>query len=123
MHDLEDLSNRLLRIVSGRMGTAAQTGLTHDTVLIARNLGPAELLLHYGTEEQKQQENSAHQCGNLDGAFEIVGTPDSGPVLLVDDVVDSGWTMTVLATLLRQAGSGPVLPFAMASSRPRDATA
>jgi phosphotransferase system enzyme I (PtsP) len=44
MHDLEDLSNRLLRIVSGRMGTAAQTGLAHDTILIARNLGPAELL-------------------------------------------------------------------------------
>src|SRR5437588_4387281 len=44
MHDLEDLSNRLLRIVSRRMGTAAQTGLTHDAVLIARNLGPAELL-------------------------------------------------------------------------------
>jgi phosphotransferase system enzyme I (PtsP) len=44
MHDLEDLSNRLLRIVSGRIGTAAQTGLNRDTVLIARNLGPAELL-------------------------------------------------------------------------------
>src|SRR5437763_4593955 len=44
MHDLEDLSNRLLRIVSGRMGTAAQTGLVRDTVLIARTLGPAELL-------------------------------------------------------------------------------
>lgn len=44
MHDLEDLSNRLLRIVSGRLGTAAQTGLTRDAVLIARNLGPAELL-------------------------------------------------------------------------------
>jgi phosphotransferase system enzyme I (PtsP) len=44
MHDLEDLSNRLLRIVSGRMGTAAQTGLQRDTVLVARNLGPAELL-------------------------------------------------------------------------------
>lgn len=43
MHDLEDLSNRLLRIVSGR-STAAQTGLTHDTVLVSRNLGPAELL-------------------------------------------------------------------------------
>src|SRR5215213_467915 len=41
MHDLEDLSNRLLRIVSGRMGTAAQTGLARDTILIARNLGPA----------------------------------------------------------------------------------
>jgi phosphotransferase system enzyme I (PtsP) len=44
MHDLEDLSNRLLRIVSGRMGTAADAGLARDTVLIARNLGPAELL-------------------------------------------------------------------------------
>jgi phosphotransferase system, enzyme I, PtsP len=44
MHDLEDLSGRLLRIVSGRMGTAAHTGLTRDSVLIARNLGPAELL-------------------------------------------------------------------------------
>ena len=44
MHDLEELSDRLLRIVSGRVGTAAQTGLTRDTVLIARNLGPADLL-------------------------------------------------------------------------------
>ena len=44
MHDLEDLSNRLLRIVSGQMGTAAQMGLRHDAILIARNMGPAELL-------------------------------------------------------------------------------
>ncbi|MDB5691135.1 MAG: ptsP, partial [Alphaproteobacteria bacterium] len=44
MHDLDDLSNRLLRIVSGRLGTAAQIGLQGDAILIARNLGPAELL-------------------------------------------------------------------------------
>ncbi|TCJ41470.1 phosphoenolpyruvate--protein phosphotransferase [Parafrankia sp. BMG5.11] len=44
MHDLEDLSNRLLRIVSGQLGTAATQGLKRDTILIARNLGPAELL-------------------------------------------------------------------------------
>jgi phosphotransferase system enzyme I (PtsP) len=44
MHDLEDLSNRLIRIVSGQMGTAAQIGLRQDSILIARNLGPAELL-------------------------------------------------------------------------------
>jgi phosphotransferase system, enzyme I, PtsP len=44
MHDLDDLANRLLRIVSGQLGTAAQTGLRGDAVLIARNLGPAELL-------------------------------------------------------------------------------
>ncbi|GGD58069.1 phosphoenolpyruvate--protein phosphotransferase [Erythrobacter arachoides] len=44
MHDLEDLANRLLRIVSGQLGTAAQKGLTKDTILVAKNLGPAELL-------------------------------------------------------------------------------
>ncbi len=44
MHDLDDLSNRLLRIVSGQLGTAAQSGLPQDAILIARNLGPAELL-------------------------------------------------------------------------------
>ena len=44
MHDLDDLSNRLLRIVSGQLGTAAQMALPHDAILIARNLGPAELL-------------------------------------------------------------------------------
>ncbi len=44
MHDLEDLANRLIRIVSGQLGTAASAGLRGDAVLIAKNLGPAELL-------------------------------------------------------------------------------
>ena len=42
--DLEDLSNRLIRIVSGEAGTAAERGLEGETILVARNLGPAELL-------------------------------------------------------------------------------
>ncbi|TPE60522.1 phosphoenolpyruvate--protein phosphotransferase [Sandaracinobacter neustonicus] len=44
LHDLEDLSNRLIRIVSGQSDTAAKRGLQEDSILIARNLGPAELL-------------------------------------------------------------------------------
>jgi phosphotransferase system enzyme I (PtsP) len=44
LHDLDDLSNRLMRIVSGKLGTAAQAGLRQDSILLARNLGPAELL-------------------------------------------------------------------------------
>jgi ATP-dependent DNA helicase RecQ len=39
-----------------------------------------------------------------------------GPVLLVDDLVDSGWTMTVAARMLRRAGAPAVLPFALAVS-------
>ncbi|HEX6855753.1 MAG TPA: RecQ family ATP-dependent DNA helicase [Streptosporangiaceae bacterium] len=37
-----------------------------------------------------------------------------GPVLLVDDQIDTGWTMTVTARLLRLAGAPAVLPFALA---------
>src|SRR3546814_10155837 len=46
MHELEDLSNRLIRIASGPMGTAAQMGPRRDSILIARNPGPAELLAY-----------------------------------------------------------------------------
>ena len=67
-------------------------------------------------EPQKAQENRFHQCRNLDGVFAIDEAVRSGPVLLVDDVVDSGWTLTVIAALLRQAGSGPVWPLALATS-------
>lgn len=64
---------------------------------------------------QKQMQNSYHQARNLDGAFDIIKEKVyNGPVLLVDDMVDSRWTFTVTAALLRQNGSGPVWPFALA---------
>lgn len=40
------------------------------------------------------------------------GTVPSGPVLLIDDIVDSRWTLTVLGHLLKQAGVPAVHPFA-----------
>jgi ATP-dependent DNA helicase RecQ len=69
---------------------------------------------------QAEQNNAAHKLTNVWGAFSLerseLPPPDvlAGPVLVVDDVWDSGWTMTVVADLLRGAGSGPVLPFALA---------
>ncbi len=71
-------------------------------------------------QPQKLQQNRFHQCHNLDGVFEIVDGIPSDPVLLVDDVMDSGWTMTVVAALLRQAGSGPVWPLVLASASTGD---
>jgi ATP-dependent DNA helicase RecQ len=65
--------------------------------------------------QQKFQQNRFRQCRNLDGVFAIQGKVPAGPVLLVDDMIDSGWTVTVLAALLQQAGSGPVFPVALAS--------
>ena len=67
-------------------------------------------------EPQKEQQNRFHQCRNLDGVFDIEGKVPDGAVLLVDDIVDSGWTLTVIAALLRQAGSGPVWPLALTTS-------
>ena len=65
---------------------------------------------------QKEQENRFHQCHNLDGVFAIERRVREGAVLLVDDVVDSGWTLTVIAALLREAGCEAVLPFALATA-------
>lgn len=44
LHDLDDLANRLLRILAGRADTAATGTLPRDAIIIARNMGPAELL-------------------------------------------------------------------------------
>lgn len=65
---------------------------------------------------QKLQQNRYHQCKNLDGVFSISQPLPAGPVLLVDDVVDSGWTLTVLTALLRQSGCPDVYPVALAST-------
>lgn len=67
---------------------------------------------------QKAQQNRFHQCHNLDGAFVVEGGVREGGVLLVDDVVDSRWTLTVVAALLRQAGCSAVWPFALATASP-----
>ena len=67
-------------------------------------------------EQQKFQQNRFHQCHNLDGVFQITTVKDDEPVLLVDDAVDSGWTMTVLSVLLKQSGSGPVYPVALTTT-------
>ena len=67
-------------------------------------------------EPQKIMQNRHHQCTNLDGAFTIDTPLPEGPVLLVDDVVDSGWTFAIIAAQLRQAGSNLVYPVALAST-------
>jgi len=69
------------------------------------------------TEPQKNMENRFHQCHNLDGAFEVHVQPGTeAPVLLVDDVVDSAWTLTLASALLLQSGTTTVFPFALATT-------
>jgi len=67
--------------------------------------------------EQKTMANSTQQARNIDGSLAINGQPvPHGPVLLVDDMVDSRWTLTVAAWLLRKSGSGDVWPMALSQT-------
>lgn len=71
------------------------------------------------TNPQKEQQNSYHQLNNLRDAFRATVKYKGRPVLLVDDMVDSRWTLTYLAALLLGAGSGPVFPLALAETTGR----
>jgi phosphotransferase system enzyme I (PtsP) len=95
MHDLEDLSNRLMRIVSGRMGTAAQTGLTGDAILIAKNLGPAELLEY----DRRRLKGVVLEEGSLTAHVTIVaramGVPVLGRIADIRHIANEGDTILV----------------------------
>jgi ATP-dependent DNA helicase RecQ len=78
-------------------------------------------------QPQSAVQNSVQQLRNVHEKLEATGavgdadaTVRDGPVLLVDDLVDSGWTLTVAGDLLRAHGSGPVFPFALATVSGRD---
>jgi ATP-dependent DNA helicase RecQ len=69
-----------------------------------------------------RRSNSAQRLRALFGAFTVSDdlaaalTRTPGPVLLIDDCTDSGWTLAVAARLLRKAGSGQVLPLVLAAT-------
>ena len=67
------------------------------------------------TEPQKAMENSYQQARNAIDAFTVTDVRP-GPVLLIDDTVDSRWTFTVVGSRLRSEGSGPVYAVALADS-------
>jgi ATP-dependent DNA helicase RecQ len=60
-----------------------------------------------------------HLAQQVASTFGVAPTLPAVPVLLVDDMVDSGWTLTLAAVLLQRHGSGPVYPFALAKASPR----
>ena len=86
---------------------AVALGLAFHTVLAKTDNRP----------EQKTMANSTQQARNIDGSLALNGQPvPHGPVFLVDDMVDSRWTLTVSAWLLRKSGSGEVWPLALAET-------
>ena len=63
---------------------------------------------------QVEMQNSPHQAANVAGAFTLGEPPLGGPVLLIDDLVDSGWTLNEIGRMMSRSGSGPVFPAVLA---------
>ncbi len=88
---------------------AIRLGLPYHRVLVRLRDAP----------EQKGMENSTMQARNVQGTLGINGDVSSRPVLLVDDIIDSGWTLTIAGFLLQESGSGVVYPFTLARAQSR----
>ena len=68
------------------------------------------------TRPQKELENSALQCHNAFTGFRVVKDCPGTDILLIDDMVDSKWTLTVCGYMLKKKGAGLIYPFAIAST-------
>lgn len=87
----------------------------------ALGIGFLELLEKIDCPQQKEMENSAHQCANAYVSFRVKeGMLMPRKLLLVDDMVDSRWTLTVCGYRLMEAGAERVYPFALADSSNRE---
>jgi ATP-dependent DNA helicase RecQ len=70
--------------------------------------------LDYVDPPAERRHNSAQRVRSLWTTFTVPFDIPAGPVLLVDDRIESGWTMTIAAKLLREAGATAVLPLTLA---------
>ncbi len=89
---------------------------------IARQLGIpyiAALRKTSQSPEQKRMLNRYMQVQNVLQSLGVVGKIPPRPVLLIDDIIDSGWTLTFAGYLLRESGSGFVFPFVLAKATGR----
>ena len=68
------------------------------------------------TRPQKELENSAYQCQNAFDGFAVTSDSLSCNIILIDDMVDSKWTLTVCGYMLKKKGAGLIYPYTIAST-------
>ncbi|AKS32328.1 RecQ family ATP-dependent DNA helicase [Mycolicibacterium goodii] len=99
-------SDRHPRLITSTVRRLAQLGRLTD-------LG----ILRYSPQRRPvTAANSAYRVAALTGSWEHPQIDCDGPVLLIDDLTDTGWTLTMAARLLRAGGAPEVLPFVLAST-------
>ena len=88
MHDLDDLSNRLLRILTGAVATASRTDLPHNAIVVARNMGPAELLDYDRSKLRGVILEEAGKTSHVAIVARALGIPAIGQANGIVDLVD-----------------------------------
>jgi phosphotransferase system, enzyme I, PtsP len=90
LSDLDDLANRLLRILTGQIQTAAAGNLPKDTILVARNMGPADLLDYDRQKLRGLVLEEAGATSHVAIVARALGIPAVGKVEGVVEIVDTG---------------------------------
>jgi phosphotransferase system enzyme I (PtsP) len=90
LSDLDDLANRLLRILTGQVETAAEGILPKDSILVARNMGPAELLDYDRRKLRGVIIEEVAETSHVAIVARALGIPAVGQVAGVVDLVDTG---------------------------------
>lgn len=90
MHDLDDLSNRLLRILTGAIATASRSDLPQNAIVIARNMGPAELLDYDRTRLRGVVLEEGGKTSHVAIVARALGIPAVGQAEGLIDLVDTG---------------------------------
>jgi phosphotransferase system, enzyme I, PtsP len=90
LHDLDDLANRLLRILTGGQERASQTDLPKDAIVVARTMGPAELLDYPADHLRGLVLESAGTTSHVAIVARAMGLAAVGSVSQISDLVEDG---------------------------------
>ncbi|MCB1379220.1 MAG: phosphoenolpyruvate--protein phosphotransferase [Alphaproteobacteria bacterium] len=102
MHDLDDLSNRLLRILTGAMATASRTDLPQNSIVVARNMGPAELLDYDRSKLRGVILEEGGKTSHVAIVARALGIPAVGQAEGLIDLIDTG------SPIIADGGTGEV---------------
>jgi phosphotransferase system enzyme I (PtsP) len=102
MHDLDDLSNRLLRLLTGAVPTASRGDLPQNAIVVARNMGPAELLDYDRSKLRGVVLEEGGKTSHVAIVARALGIPAVGQSEGLIDLVDTG------SPIILDGGTGEV---------------
>ncbi len=95
MHDLDDLANRLLRILTGAVATASRSDLPQNAIIVSRNMGPAELLDYDRAKVRGVILEEGGRTSHVAIVARALGIPAVGQAAGLIDLVDTGSPIVV----------------------------